>query len=285
MATTSSFSGPIHQYLDILSTWPTAIAIESQFFVYFNLDTVTALKNLQTDLLNYDAVIGNNGHNWTLPANTIDTLKNKTNQNNSEFMGCVFAKEVTLPNDSIKASNHGLGHFAGFQAPLVSEGRDPYKTIHITFLETNSSFVDFIIRPWVVLSGHYGMIARSTNKIKCDYVDINYIARQGSNIKPLIRKTIRFFGVVPISISGSRSSYATDGISTSTAIFAFDSYCVLDPTKGTSPAKTTTSPMPTFVPNSNLNQKINATPFGLEVPLQTPLEGVLGNNQITGGTR
>ena len=37
-------TSPYYYYLDILSQWPTSIALESQWFLWFDLQSVTALK-------------------------------------------------------------------------------------------------------------------------------------------------------------------------------------------------------------------------------------------------
>lgn len=216
-------------YLDILSKWPSSIAIASQFLVYFNLKSVRALgKNVSqfaaTTISSLDA------SEWSLDKKTIEGLLDDKFHNVDARVGCVFAREVSIPQETNNINRNGLSYGAHL-APVTMESRKSSHTFDCKFLETNASFVDLILRPWSILAGHYGMVARnplSNKNVKCDYVDIVQYAKSGYSSAPYIRKIIRFQNVVPSSIGGYTVSHIEDGLSVRNVTFAFNNYSVLE---------------------------------------------------------
>ena len=226
-------TSPYRYYLDVISNWPTAIAPESQWFVNFDLETVTALKTV-SNVQKYDSGSGSDTV-WNIPQGTVNNLISKENQFATEsLIGCVFAREVTVPGESIDAGNVGLD-YGGYQAPATSNGRNKYGKLHIVFSETNSSFLDFVIRPWIILVCYYGLLARadkSPKKVKCNYADVVYIAKTGPYSPSIQRKIIRYFNIAPVSIGSISNTYASEGMQYKGVDFVYDSYSVLDPSGG-----------------------------------------------------
>lgn len=60
--------------------------------------------------------------------------------------------------------------YGGYQAPATIGNREKYKKLTVTFLETNASFLDLILRPWIVMVGYNGLVARSENSPKTSNV-------------------------------------------------------------------------------------------------------------------
>lgn len=228
----SQFNGganPYAFYLDILSQWPTAPALASMWLVIINLQSINALSN------NPDFLVSNldsgDFQPWQISQNTVDVLKSSEYQQSTEhLMGCVFAQEVTIPGESVNVSAEGLDH-AGFLAPNTAKNRSKLERIKISFLETNASFCDLVIRPWLVLVSHYGLIARAANSpknVKCDFIDIVQFAKSGPYTSASIRKIIRYYDVVPTSISPSTISRAEEGLKRREASFAYNGYSVME---------------------------------------------------------
>ena len=91
----------------------------------------------------------------------------------NNLTGCVFTRQVNLPNETVNASNEGLT-YGGFLPPATASNREKYQNLSVTFLETNASFLDLIIRPWILSVGYYGLVARdvqSPKKVKCNFSD------------------------------------------------------------------------------------------------------------------
>jgi hypothetical protein len=258
-------TSPYRYYLDVISNWPTAIAPESQWFVNFDLPTVGALRDV-SNIQRYDSGSGSDTV-WNIPQGTVNKLISKENQFATDnFIGCVFAREVTVPGESVDAGNVGLD-YGGYQAPATSNGRNKYGKLHVVFSETNSSFLDFVIRPWIVLVGYYGLLARaddSPKKVKCNYADVVYIAKTGPYSPSIQRKIIRYFNIAPVSMGSISNTYASEGMQYKGVDFVYDYYSVLDPSGGGSGNSN-----PALNNNSNTNNGIvNVQPINQQNPIQ-----------------
>jgi len=259
-------TSPYRYYLDVISNWPTAIAPESQWFINFDLPTVGALKNI-SNIQKYDSGSGSDTV-WNIPQGTVNTLIAKENQFATDnLIGCVFAREVTVPGETIDAGNVGLD-YGGYQAPATSNGRNKYGKLHVVFSETNSSFLDFVIRPWTILVGYYGLLARAENspkKVKCNYADVVYIAKTGPYSPSIQRKIIRYFNIAPVSIGAISNTYASEGMQYKGVDFVYDSYSVLDPSSGSSG---TLNPALNATKTNNPNSTVKVAPINQPNPVQ-----------------
>jgi hypothetical protein len=224
-----NLNGPIPMYLDILSRWPTSIPASTQWCVYIEINDLPLLKsNFLTTLKNLEMIGG--ADSWEVSKKIIEIFASKSNTNPHDiYPFCAFASDVSLPSDTIDASNEGL-QFGAFQAPVTSKGRGNYQKFTVSFLETNLSFVDLFIRQWMILTGHYGFVTRSdaTKNIKLPKLDILFYGKNGSGINQINRKIIRFFNVAPVSVEGSSLGYNTDtAVQKYRVSFVYDSYCIL----------------------------------------------------------
>jgi hypothetical protein len=87
-----------------------------------------------------------------------------------------------------------------------------------------------VIRPWATLVSQHGLIARvpgSDKDVKCKTLDIIEMAKTGPYNSMTIRKVIKLFDVVPVTISSSTLNQNNDLI-TNDVQFAFNSYSVYD---------------------------------------------------------
>jgi len=223
-------SRPYEYYLDVLSKWPTAIALASQWMVTIYFDSVTPLfVNLQNNIRQREFA------EWTYNDNVISVLLDGALQNASnQMMGCVFARQVNLPGESVEASNQGL-EYGGFLPPATAGNRTKYEPLGITMLETNASFLDFIIRPWTIMVGYNGLVARdpsSPKYVKANAIDVVMYAKTGSASPMGIRKVYRFYNCAPISLGGETYSYSEEGLRYSDVKFVYDKYAVLDGDSG-----------------------------------------------------
>lgn len=221
-------SGPYETYAQLLSEWPTAIASASQWFMWFDLSQIRLLStNLQQKLQNKESLLGPAG--WQLSDNTVKTLTDwKLQLNANQLMGCVFAKQVNLPGDGFEAGNNGL-EYGGYTAPATSNARTKYSKLNITFVENNASFVDFVIKPWLILSSYYGLVSRpfdSVKNVKCPWCDICFLTRVDPFSPPAIRKVYRFTNLVPVAIQGDQYSYMSDDMKYTSVDFVYDQYYI-----------------------------------------------------------
>jgi hypothetical protein len=223
-------ASPYAAYLQMLGRWPTNVALASQWFIYFDFSSVKALQgNLQTQLSNKESAFGNYG--WRYSDNvTRYLLDGQLQYSFQNLMGCVFARQVDLPSENIIAGNEGLD-YGGYMAPATTGNREKYKKLSVTFLENNASFLDLVIRPWTILVGYNGLVARAPNSeknVKCRFADVVMLAKTGAGNQMGIRKAYRFYNIAPVAIDGEEYSYMADGMKYSKVSFVYDGYFVQD---------------------------------------------------------
>jgi hypothetical protein len=226
-----SDQSPYSYYLDLLGSWPTGLALASQWLVYFDFTNVNGLfGNLQNNLRKQEI-----GAEWSYSQDvTKYLLDGKLQSSVNNMMGCVFAREVQLPGETIAAGNEGLD-YGGFQAPATVNNRAKYDPFSVTMLETNASFLDLIIRPWVISVGYNGLIARDTNSeknVKCNFADVVMFAKAGAYNQMQIRKVYRFYNLAPITLPGESYSYMEEGLKYGAVKFVYDRYAVMDGNTG-----------------------------------------------------
>lgn len=224
------FASPYSYYLQLLGEWPTNLGLASQWLAYFDFSSVGCLQGtIQNQLQSRESSLGNNG--WNINSNVTKYLLDGRLQYSSDNLtGCVFTRQVNLPSESIEAGNVGLD-YGGFQAPATVSKREAYKKLSVVFLETNASFLDLIIRPWTVMVGYNGLVARNAGSpkgVKANFADIVMLAKTGVSNRMQPRKIYRFYNLAPVSMEGEEYSYMTEGMKYSTVSFVYDGYMVLD---------------------------------------------------------
>jgi hypothetical protein len=224
-------SSPQHYYLNVLSEWPASVALASLWFVVLDIGNVPALRSrVSTNISNLES---NGAFQWGIQDGTIKELVNEKYQTKgveSSLIGCVFARQVGLPGESLTAGHEGLT-YGGYQSPATVTKRNVLDSLKITFLETNSSFCDFVIRPWIVLTGYYGLVARSSGSpknVKCNFIDVYQFAKNGYQKAPKIRKMVRFHNVAPYRLNSTSFSQNEEGITNREVDFVYDTYSVMD---------------------------------------------------------
>lgn len=226
-----SDSSPYSYYLDLLGSWPTGIALVSQWLVYIYFDSVTSmLGNLESTIRTRES-----SNEWTYDSNVTSFLiDGRLQYATGNMMGCVFARQVQLPGENITASNQGL-EYGGFLPPATSSNRQTYQPLSITMLETNASFLDLVIRPWTIMVGYNGLVARpkgSLNYVKADAIDVVMFAKTGQYNPMQIRKIYRFYNCAPVGMDGETYSYNEEGLRYTNVKFAYDRYAVGDGSSG-----------------------------------------------------
>lgn len=170
--------------------------------------------------------------------------------------GCMFAQAVQIPGESTTVNPEGL-QTNGFIRSVVGGGRDNFPTLSIVFLETNVSFADSVIRPWVIATSHLGMIARKgDDNYRCN-LSVYKLGVIDAKTSPFVLQKFTFYGVCPISVSGEEYNYTqTSSPINREATFTYHYYNV-----------------------ENLerqNQILIRSHYGeqIPVPLSTPVKGV-----------
>jgi hypothetical protein len=145
-----------------------------------------------------------------------------------------LANGVSIPGETLKTSKVGYssdnnGLYGGFLSSPVFNGRGDTGNLSITFLETNKSFLDYVIRPWIVAASHYGYFAKSsgsTQNFKTD-ITITFLDKTSTGNDAGIRKIFVFHDAVPINLEGADANYggtASTGIRTSKISWTYSTY-------------------------------------------------------------
>lgn len=229
--TQGEYSSQIPYFLDnFLSNFETAIPRGAQWLLYFE-----GIENIVDVVL--ETLKEREPTRWF-----IDELAKKIGQNPiiQRDKGCLFAQAVEIPGESTIVNPEGV-QMNGFLRTTVGGGRTEYSSgIRIGFLETNYSFVDTVIRPWVITTGHLGLIARTNPKeqYRCNLFVIKLGVKEGPIINkdgslktpgsaPIPLQKYKFFNVCPVSITGEEYNFspATGPVIRETT-FIYDYYTV-----------------------------------------------------------
>jgi hypothetical protein len=165
-----------------------------------------------------------------LPTNSWDietALDTITSDTFLRDRGCVLAQSVNIPGESLITNVEGT-QYNGYIRSRVGLGRQDFETLNISFLTTNVNFVDNVIRPWTIMTGHLGMIARPNvagQKYRSDNVQIIRLGFVSPD-EPLVElQVFEFYGVCPIAVDGEQLNYSSTGNQTTkSATFAYQWY-------------------------------------------------------------
>ena len=131
----------------------------------------------------------------------------------------MFAQGAQIPGEQYEASDVGIENNRGFIPGIISGNRKGYSAnqLQLGFLETNTSIVDFVFRPWVMLASHYGMVARKGDRpglkdfynVKSNITLLCY-TRSYQNVSQIPRKVYTFYNVVPTLINNINLDYGNE---------------------------------------------------------------------------
>lgn len=191
-----------------LESWLTAIPLQSQWIVLIQPFPVC----INTNILQGLERTGGDSKNFN-----VDRARGLlTSFPFQRVNGCIFAQGVQIPSETMGVQKASIttGAQRGFLPGIVSSGRSNEHTLNIDFLETNTSFTDFIIRPWVIAGEHFGFVARendTTNSrdirnVKSTVYVMEY-SRTYQNVSMIPKKVWTFFNCSPISVRSYNLGY------------------------------------------------------------------------------
>lgn len=150
--------------------------------------------------------------------NTITSSRYQTEK------GCILAQNVVVPGESLVYNVEGL-QYNGFIRSRVGAGRDDFEMLRIGFLNTNVSIVDNVIRPWVVMTSHLGMIARPPELNYRTNISVYKLGVYRTDTPPFVLQRFNFWGACPINVGSEELTYSDTGAATiKTAEFVYQWY-------------------------------------------------------------
>ena len=209
-------------FLAQLNSWVTTPALQSQWIAVIDSFPPALASSI---IRNLERTGGNS------QAFNIDLAKALlTNFALQKVSGCVFCNRFEAPQESCSVETALLENNRGFIPGIISGNRQSYaeNLISMDFYDNNTSFVDNILRPWIILASHYGHVTRKESKfaIKTNITLLSY-AKTFQNVSMIPKKVFRFYNCVPVSVNTETFEYDEPNTTgTGTVRFSYTNYTI-----------------------------------------------------------
>lgn len=247
----SIFHAP-QQFLRVLETWSATPAQQHLWLIRFEVTnprgpsrTFPAVleKNI-VQTMERAGLIGGQKEEWNLG-------EDNKYFNSADFTTaptCMFVQGVNVPGEKWNVDYAAMENNGGLVPIMFGSNRDSFLPLTTQLYEGNTSFVDTVLRPWIILASHYGLIARNPDEpdydnynIKCTievtmlaktvgrHVDKDIITGKKSAIEntTIQRKKFKFYNAVPVGIGDADLTYASgQGIRNTNVQWAYSHYTV-----------------------------------------------------------
>src|SRR5579864_5107173 len=127
-----------------------------------------------------------------------------------------------MPIDGIESGR--AGEFTGgYVRGVYTTQRKDFGLFDVSFLDTNLSFADSVLRPWSIMAAHRSLIARASdtnastnatntpnqgNGVKTNII-VYHLAKDGADQPMIVREQYNFYDCVPVDIDGPH--YSSEG--------------------------------------------------------------------------
>ena len=173
-------------FIESLDQWSNSIPLDTQFIVMFD----SFPQGVSTNVIqNLEPIVQSTGFDIDLPKGILTNFKNQG------MVGCMFANGFNIAGEELDYGDATIQNNRGFIPGTILSNRKSFanNTLTLEFRETNTSFNDFVIRPWV--------------------------------ISQIPRKTWRFYNVVPVQTSTRDGNYGTsDNVKMIDTTWVYDKY-------------------------------------------------------------
>ena len=213
-------------FLFQMESWFTSIPNSSQWIIV--VDNYPAA--LRTSII--QGLERTDGSKKGFDINTATTILNSYPL--QRVIGCLFAHSITIPTEQFDVISTSVPNNRGFLPGILGGGRSTEPpTLVIDFRETNTSFIDFVVRPWVILASHFGMVARPNDvrgrkdfkNMKVNMTLLEY-TRTYHSISMIPRKVFNFYNCVPYQVSEQSLDYTDDKLITYSTRWTYSNYTV-----------------------------------------------------------
>ena len=218
-------------FLTQMDSWLTTIPMSTQWIIVIQRFPEALNTNILQTLERVDA--GKTGFSISSAVASLGSYPFQS------VVGCLFAHEVTIPSEQLDVGSVTVSNNRGFLPGIIANGRNTEPpTLAITFRETNTSFVDSVIRPWSILTAHYGLASRpgdsaargtsvSPENIKTN-ISILQFTRSLQNISMIPRKIWQFYNCAPFNVGEQTLEYTEEHLMTIPTRWTYSNYTVAD---------------------------------------------------------
>jgi len=212
-------------FLTQMESWFTAIPMSTQWIVL--IDKYPA--GLKTSIIQGLERIDGSKAGFDIDG-AVNVLTNYATQ---KVIGCLFASSVTIPNEAFTVESAHVENNRGFLPGVIAGGRNgEAPTLDLQFRETNTSFIDFVIRPWVILASHFGFVARNPDDpaeaLKNMKVNVHVMqyTRSRAGVSQIPRKIWNFYNCVPFTVNEETLEYTEEKLANFNTRWTYSNYTV-----------------------------------------------------------
>lgn len=212
-------------FLTQMESWFSAIPLRTQWMLL--IQGYPAL--LQTQVLHSLERYEGNYNNFDI-SQAVNILKSYPY---NKVIGCVFAQGINIPSgqtlDTQRDKIFGDKQ-RGFLPGQISTGKNTFDNLTIQFRETNTSFVDFVVRPWSMMSSHFGFVARESGDLRDMKTNITVLqfTRSYQKLSQIPRKIWTFYNCYPISVDNKNLTYDAEAMDIHSTQWSFSNYTIQD---------------------------------------------------------
>lgn len=139
--------------------------------------------------------------NWK----TIDAASILLNDSYQTTHGCIFCTAISVQGEGANVNAGGNIQHSSYLRSYLGGGRQDLSKMRMSFLDTNLSFVDSVLRGWALATTCYGMVARSGEK---NYrTNITCYKFGATSDGPFVLQTVTFEGACCIEVSQEEYNY------------------------------------------------------------------------------
>lgn len=211
-------------FLRSMETWIASIPLRTQYIIFFDTFPVGLNSNIIRELEPTDGA-----------KRDFDISRAKAFLTAYPFQGingCIFAQGVNIPDDTLQTAVAPIDNNRGFIPGRISGNRDAFAPLTLEFRETNTSFIDSVIRPWVILASHAGLVARDDNNKpeldpRCNITIVQY-TRSFQGVSQIPRKVWHYYNCVPTGVSSRNLTYDAESMEQYQTTWTYSHYGVAD---------------------------------------------------------
>lgn len=221
-------------FLQNLEKWE--FAIPMKFLWLVQIDHVPATISSQSMWNTHHAgpevssgAVGKPGSShrvWAIDQGKREITKDVFMAAGNKSHGCILAQGVTLPGETYEVKDVAINNNMGFLPGKVGGNRSGNGEMSIQFRETNRSFPDLVLRPWILLASHLGLVARpygDNRDIKTN-IRIIQLAKTFQHMPLIERKIWHFYNCVPTGMDGKELTYDQNNIHLYTVKWSYTHY-------------------------------------------------------------
>jgi hypothetical protein len=217
---------PRDYFLVQMESWFTAIPMSTQWVIVIDNYPYALRTNIIQGLERTDG--GKRGFDISAAATILNSYPLQ------KVIGCLFANSISIPAEQFNVDSVAVPNNRGFLPGIIASNRQTEPpSMTIEFRDTNTSFVDNVIRPWTILASHYGMTARpgdikgkkDKKNIKCNMTLLQY-GRTLNSISMIPRKVFHFYNCVPYNIGEESLNYTDETVQNLTTRWTYSNYTV-----------------------------------------------------------